>query len=234
MNTRTARSLALGVAAVALFAIVAPAEAQSSNSIRFRAGLFTPDADSDYWDDNFAVFTGDEGDFEEVSAGIDFRKGLGPRGGFLFSLDLYSSDVDQAYLDFIDSDGFDIIHTTSLDVSAFTVGYTYDFADSRQTGFVPYAGVGGGVYVWELQETGDFIDFAPLDPELFNATFSDDGEAFGWYWLAGVKFNLGPRWDFFVEGRWATVEDELSGDFDGLGDIDLGGRTIHGGIGWKF
>lgn len=234
MKASTARSLALGVAAVALFAIVAPAEAQSSNSIRFRAGLFTPDAESEYWDDNFAVFTGDEDDFEELSVGVDFRKALGTRGGLLFSVDLYGVDEDQAYLDFVDAAGFDVIHTTSLDVAAFTVGYTYDFAGARSA-FVPYAGIGGGLYLWELEERGDFIDFTPFPgPEIFSATFTDDGEVFGWYWLAGVKFDLGPRWDFFIEGRWSDAEDELSGDFEGLGDLDLGGRTVHGGFGWKF
>jgi len=233
MKASTARSLALGVAAVALFAIVAPAEAQSSNSIRFRAGLFTPDAESAYWDDNFAAFTGDKGDFEDLAVGIDFRKAIGTRGGLLFSLDLFNTEQDQAYLDFVDSAGFDIIHTTSLDVSAFTVGYTYDFAGARSA-FIPYAGIGGGIYVWELEERGDFIDFSPLDPVIFNTTFTDDGEAFGWYWLAGVKFNLGPRWDFFIEGRWSEAEDDLSGDFDGLGELDLGGRSVEGGFGWKF
>ena len=233
MKTRSARIFAFGVAAVALFAVAAPALAQSSNSIRFRGGLFTPDADSGYWDDNFAVFTGDEGDFEEFVVGVDFRKALGTRGGLLFSLDVYSAEEDQAYLDFVDNAGFDILHTTTLDVAAATLGYTYDFAGANSD-FIPYAGAGAGIYLWELEERGDFIDFESFSPEIFSATFNDDGETFGWYWLAGVKFNLGPRWDFFVEGRWSDVEDELSGDFDGLGDIDLGGRSIQGGVGWKF
>jgi hypothetical protein len=38
----------------------------------------------------------------------------------------------------------------------------------------------------------------------------------------------------FAEGRWHRVEDELSDDFDGLGDIDLGGREISAGLAFTF
>jgi opacity protein-like surface antigen len=227
------------LAALAVLAIALPAAAQpgygagTDNAIRFRIGLFTPDADSEYWDDSFAVFTGDEDDFEDTVVGFDFRYGLTSRSGLLFSADFYEGEEDQAYLDFVDAAGFDIFHTTTLDVVSLTAAYTFDFAGPRAT-VIPYAGIGGGMYFWELEETGDFIDFVPVDPEIFATTFNDDGETFGWFWLAGVKFNMGPRWDLFVEGRWTDADDELSGDFEGLGDLDLSGRSITGGFSWKF
>lgn len=225
------------LALVAALVVASAAEAQphygADNAVRFRAGLFTPEADSDYWADNFAVFTGDEDDFEDGTLGVDFRYGLGSRSGILFSGDFYGGDSDQAYLDFVDAGGFDIVHNTRLDVAAFTVGYVLNLTGPGSS-VIPYAGVGGGIYLWELEESGDFIDFFPVEPEIFSTTFSDEGEAFGWYWLVGVEVPLGPRWAFFAEGRWHDVDDELSGDFEGFGDLDLSGRSITGGFAWKF
>jgi hypothetical protein len=45
---------------------------------------------------------------------------------------------------------------------------------------------------------------------------------------------LGARWSVFAEGRWQNVEDELSGDFAGFGDLDLSGRQISVGAAWRF
>jgi len=224
--------------ALAILAVALPAAAQSygprtDNALRFRVGVFTPDAESAYWNDSFDVFTGNKDDFEDTAVGIDFRYGLTARSGLLFSADAYEGQQDQVYRDFVDEAGFDILHTTTLNVASVTAAYTLDFAGSRSA-VVPYAGIGGGVYLWELEETGDFIDFAPLDPVIFATTFKDDGETWGWFWLAGVKFNVSPRWDLFVEGRWTHADDELSGDFEGLGNLDLSGRSITGGVSWKF
>jgi opacity protein-like surface antigen len=233
MKTHAFRCLvALAIVALALPAAAQPYGPRTDNELRFRLGLFTPDADSTYWLDSFDVFTGNGDDFEDAQVGADFRYGLTPRSGLLFSADVYEGQVDQAYRDYVDEDNFDILHTTTLDVVSLTAAYTHDFAGPRAT-VVPYLGIGGGVYFWDLEESGDFIDFAGA-PTIFATTFQDDGETLGWFWLAGLKFNMSPQWDLFVEGRWTDADDELSGDFDGLGKLDLSGRTISGGFAWKF
>lgn len=216
-----------------VLALAAPASAQTDNAVRFRLGLFSPDADSEYWDESFDVFTGNEDDFEDTTVGFDFRYGLSPRHGLLFSGDFFNAEEEQAYRDFVDAAGFDIVHLTSVDVAAFTVAYQLKLASPRSS-LVPYLGAGGGVYLWELEESGDFIDFVPADPEIFSATFTDDGEAFGWFWLAGIEFPFSPRWSLFAEYRSHHVDDELSGDFEGLGELDLSGASITGGFAWRF
>ncbi len=228
---------ALALAAALLVASAAAAQPgygyRSDNSLRFRLGLFTPEADSAYWDDSFSVFTGDGDDFEDVTFGGDFRLGLGSRLALMLTGDVWEGQEDQAYLDFVDEGGRDIFHTTTVDVASLGAGLVFQFTGPNAT-VVPYAGVGGAVYFWDLEESGDFIDFVPFDPEIFTTTFHDDGEAFGWFWLVGVEFPLGPQWGLFAEGRWHQVEDELSGDFEGLGDLDLSGRSISGGASWRF
>lgn len=205
----------------------------SDNAFRFRAGLFSPEGDSVYWDDKQLVFSGEPDDFEDVVVGIDFRYGLGPRSGLLISGDVYSGEEDQAYLDFTDGRGRDIFHTTTLDVASLTAAYTLNLTGPRSP-VVPYVGVGGGFYFWSLDEEGDFIDFGGANPEIFTDLFSDDGAALGWFWMVGVDVPVGPRWSVFAEARFTHAEDELSGDFDGLGDLDLGGRQIVGGAAWRF
>ena len=39
--------------------------------IGVRIGLFTPEGDSEFWDDTFDIFTGDIEDFEDTSLGFD-------------------------------------------------------------------------------------------------------------------------------------------------------------------
>jgi opacity protein-like surface antigen len=152
----------------------------------------------------------------------------------MFSGDAYGAEEDLAYRDFGDERDRDIFHTTTLDIASLTAGLTFNLT-GRGAAVVPYLGVGGGVYFWNLEESGDFIDFGdPDDLVIFTGTFDESGEALGWYWLAGVEVPLGAQWAFFAEGRWHQVEDELAGDFAGFGDLDLSGRQINGGFSWRF
>lgn len=230
----------MAMAAVGLVLAASVAEAQTyrrypgDNALRFRVGMLTPDGESDYWADNARVFGGEAKDFDDIVLGADFRFGLGDRLGLILSGDLYEGDQAQAYLDFVDARGADIFHTTTLDVGSLTAGLVFNILP-RDSAVVPYVGVGGGFYFWTLTEEGDFIDFGdPAGPTIFSDLFEDDGETLGWYWLAGVEVPLGARWSVFAEGRWQNVEDELSGDFAGFGDLDLSGRQISAGASWRF
>ena len=230
----------MAMAAVGMVLAASAAEAQSyrryggDNALHFRVGMFTPDGESAYWADNALVFTGDADDFDDIALGADFRFGLGERLALVLSGDIYEGQEDQAYLDFEDAFGGDIFHTTTLDVGSLTAGLVFNVLP-RGSVVVPYVGAGGGFYFWTLREEGDFIDFGdPAGPTIFTDFFEDDGEALGWYWLVGLEVPLGTQWSVFAEGRWQNVEDELSGDFAGFGDLDLSGRQIAGGLAWRF
>lgn len=229
---RTSQTLTTALALAVAFAAAQPSYG-ADNAFRFRAGLFNPEGDSEYWDDKQVVFTGEPDDFEDVVVGVDFRYGLGARSGLLISGDVYAGEEDQAYLDFTDGRGRDIFHRTTLDVASLTAAYTLDLAGSRSP-VVPYVGAGGGFYFWSLEEDGDFIDFGLADPEIFTDRFADEGAALGWFWLVGLDVPVGPQWTVFAEARFVHADDELSGDFDELGDLDLGGRQISGGVSWRF
>lgn len=230
----------MGLAAAGLVLAASAAEAQTyrryggDNALRFRVGMLTPDGESAYWIDNEEVFTGDAEDFEDVVVGGDFRFGIGERLGVMISGDVWEGQEDQSYLDFRDLDNRLIFHTTTVDVGSLTAGLVFNLLPSDAR-LVPYVGAGGGFYFWTLTEEGDFIDFAdPLGPVIFTDLFEDEGEALGWYGLVGLEVPVGAQWGLFAEGRWRNVEDELSGDFAGFGDLDLSGRELYLGASWRF
>lgn len=203
-----------------------------SHMFRVRAGLYQLEGDSTYWDDAEVEFTGDVDDFEDVVAGLDYRMGLGSgRLGLLVSASGYGGESDRSYRDFVDNFGDEIVHTASLDVAAFTAGLTLHLAP-RHAAVQPYVGAGGGVYLYDLEERGEFIDFD--DGEIFDELFVTDGNATGYFFLVGLDVPVSRNLALFAEGRWHRVEDELSDDFDGLGDIDLGGREISAGLAFSF
>lgn len=238
-TTPPIRRLLFTAAVAALVAVASPAAAQrrplgyEDNSFRIRVGQFEPRGDSEYWNGTFDVFTGDESQFEDVAIGGDFLLALGNRSGLMFSADFYEGEDGQAYRDFVDQFGDQIVHTTRLETTSATVAYVFNVL-SRDASVVPYLGIGGGLYDWELTESGDFIDFGVEPPEIFTDSFSDGDTTLGWFWLVGVEVPLGARWSAFAEGRWQRLDEELDGDFEGLGRLDLSGRHIYGGFAWRF
>lgn len=220
---------------------VAPASAQQGsyrpyrgdNELRIRGGLFTPRGDSQYWEEKELDFFTDADDFEDFVLGVDYRRRLGARTRLVISGTAYSAEESTSYRDFVDESGRDIFHDTTLDIASGTVGVHWTLTGEAAP-VQPYVGVGAGFWAWSLEESGDFIDFSVPDPFIFTDTFTDDGAAFGWYWVAGLDVPLGDQFSLFGEARWDRVDDELAGDFRGLGELDLSGRQITGGVSFRF
>jgi len=225
---------ALAVILIAGFA-AGPASAQyygREHTLRFRVGLFQPDGESQYWDDAAGIFSGDASDFEDTLAGFDYRMGLGEHLALLISASDYSGEDHRTYLDYVDGTGAEIRHTASLDITSLTAGLVLRFAPNAAV--QPYIGAGGGLYSWTLEERGRFIDFGSQNLDLFRADFQDEGDTFGYYLQAGLDVPLGAGWALFGEGRWHQADDELSGDFEGFGTLDLSGRELAAGVSWTF
>lgn len=227
------------IALCAALACAAPALAQrgyydpGENTVRFRAGLFTPEGDSAYFDDKRLDFSGDAEDFEDGFFGIDYERRLTPHFGFIIGGSFFEGQQDQAYLDFEDRFGNDIAHTTTLDQSSLDVGVLLRLAPARAP-IVPYVGGGGSAVAWHLEEDGEFIDFGfePLD--IFDDTFADEGVALGYFLVAGLEVPLGRAWSFFAEGRWRSADDELGDDFEDFGTLDLSGTEVAAGASFRF
>src|SRR6185295_2744668 len=203
-------------------------------SVRLRLGSFRPEGDSQYWQDKEADFTGGKGsDLEDAIGGIDYHVELGDHLGLMFSGSTYQGQADPSYRDFTDSRGGEVSHTATLDIASLTAGLVFHLT-GRNAAFRPYVGAGGGLYAWRLEEDGRFIDFTPPPPTIFRADSVAEGEAYGYYGLAGFEVPVGRSWSFFAEGRWHQVDDELGDDFATFGTIDLSGRDVSAGVSYRF
>jgi hypothetical protein len=217
-----------------------PGEAQyrtanrpSEPSFRIQLGEFQPDGNSTYWDDSASDFDRQAEDFEDAALGLSYIRPLGPRLGLQISGFFYEASEDLAYLAFEDQFGGDILHTTEIELATVTVGLIYRFT-GPDAALVPYIGAGGGLYSWRLAEFGDFIDFDQPDLEIFDAFFEDEDEELGFYFTTGLEVPLADTWSIFAEARWDSAEADLAGDFQGLGEMDLSGRSYSAGLSWSF
>lgn len=224
------------IAALTLL-VALPAVAQrgpygnDAGTFRIRFGEFTPDGGGDYWIDTRNDFTGDADDFADDLLGVDYVHPLGPRMGLLVSLSAWESDLALEYRDFVDPAGSGIFHTTSLELTSFEAGLIWNLTDRNAT-ISPYVGVGAGFYDWTLTEAGEFIDFTDLS--IFDARFNETGDTLGWFGVVGIEVPVADSFQVFAEGRWSDMDDDLSGDFAGLGVLDLSGSTIAFGVGWSL
>ena len=229
------RPLALVVAIVALWSVSAEAQGNwqpgDFGSWRFYLGLFEPEASSQYWDDTFEVFTGSPSDFEDFVIGADYLWRTSRHGGLLFGGSIYEGRATQAYIDWVDAEGRDIAHTTTLELMDFTAAYVLRFGRGSVQ---PYLGGGGGLLWWRLREEGSLIDFVDPEYPIIYASYRADGTTWELFALAGIDFRLSRSWSFFFEGRYRWAEDELNKDFSGFGTIDLSGAQLAGGFSFNF
>ena len=237
-NIRLSVLIVLGFFALGTIAWAQPPKVYSRpvterNVLRFEVGYFRPSGDSNYWNDTFREFTGSTSDFGDTIFGFDYLRRFSPRMSMVVSTSFYEGGTDQFYLDFVDEFGGEIIHTTTLSTATLNVGLLWELLP-RTSVVVPYVGFGGGYLAWELEESGEFIDFSQFFPEIFAATFVDDGGTFNWYGQFGLDFPLSRNWSIFTEGRWQGASDDLGGDFQGLGTLDLSGWDVRVGGAWSF
>jgi hypothetical protein len=226
------------LAAILIAGLAAPAAAQrrpygEDNALSFRLGLFTPEGDSEYWNDKERDFTTSIDDFEDGTFGVEYLRELAPLLALTVGGNFYEGQDRQAYRKFEDRFGDDIVHRATLDLSTLDIGLRFRLAP-RHAPVVPYVGGGGSAVVWRLEEDGDFIDFDVVPEEIFSDRFEDDGTALGYFLVAGLDVPLGSDWSIFAEARWRDAEDELAGDFEGLGTLDLAASEVSFGASFHF
>ncbi len=203
------------------------------NSVHIQGGSFEPDGGSQYWTDKEVDFFGSAEDFDDFVFSASWVYFVSSRVGIQAGVSGYEGSSLQSYRDFITGTGEDIFHLTTLELGSFEAGVVIHLL--RGDMFVlPYVGAGFGLYDWTLIEDGDFLDFGFFPPALFNDLFIESGEAFGTYYLAGIEVPIGSTWSLFAEGKWTQVDDEFTGDFAGLGTLDLSGDAYSAGIAFNF
>ena len=162
MGSRHIRILALVISLLTLCTVTTEAQGNwqpgDFGAFRFYLGLFEPNADSQYWDETFDAFSGSPSDFNDFIFGVDYLWRTSRSGGLLFGTSFYEGKATQAYLDWVDGDGRDISHLTTLSLGDLTAAYMVQFG--RHT-VRPYLGAGAGLLWWNLREEGSFMAKEP-------------------------------------------------------------------------
>jgi len=203
-----------------------------------------PSGGGEVWEDNESVFTLDHSDFDDLTFGLTYVFGLNNNLEIGFNADFYDATSRSEYRDFVDSVGFSILHDTRLELVPLTVdvrflpGGRYAYRGSvgqhRLLKPVPYLGLGMGLQIWEYEEVGDFLDFSVDPPEIFPGRFVDSGVTLEVHGLAGIELPVAHSATLLFEVRYSWAEEELSGDFSGLGTLDLSGASLYGGFSVRF
>lgn len=212
------------------------------NSIGIKIGYFMPHGKSDLWDYNAELLTMSVEDFNSTSVGIEFNFSLNNYFDISFGADFYRRSVPTEYRDWIDEEGYPIEQTISLRIVPLT--FTAKFlplgrwrvpgprARRTQNIVIPYVGGGLGLYFWQYQEVGDYIDFSDLT--IYTTLFSSKGTDMGFHLLGGVEIPIGANWSVMAEVRYNIIQGPLSADFVGFEDFDIGGITTSGGFLFRF
>jgi hypothetical protein len=232
----------MSMAMVMVISIFATGVVMAGGAVQFKFGAFLPEGGGQFWDDTEAIFRHDAGDFEDFTFGFSYVSALGNHMEVGLNIDFYDAHVFSAYRDYIDEDGFQIFHDTSLsmipvsaDIRILPFGRFGGRGNAgriqvRQPVF--YFGGGIGMNFFEYEEIGDFVDFT--SDEIFFDHFQDSGVSFSTHVLAGIEIPISPTMGLMFEGKQTWTDEELGSDFSGLGELELGGTTFFGGITYNF
>ena len=214
----------------------------TDNTVQVRLGGFFPSGDSDFWDETEEVFTLDASDFDDFILGFSFVHSINNDFEVGLNVDFYEETALSQYRGFVDESDLPILHDTQLELVPVTVdvrflpGGRYRIRPGGRRVIKPvfYVGAGVGLNLWDYEEFGDFLDFTEDPPEIFPDFFRDSGTAFEAHLLAGAELPLGRMTNMLIEGRYSSSDDDLSGDFAGLGELDLSGYSFYWGLSFRF
>ena len=225
--TRAGAALLLGIALV----LVAPATG-SASGVELRLGGFGPRGESDLFTDVNELFGAEPSDFIGFTGGLEYGIGLGDRVEIGFHLDGYGRKISTSYVDYEHADGFPI--TQDLQLAIVPIGASLRLMPfGRRARVSPYLTVGGGVYLYEYEEEGEFIDFFTEDLEVGFDSFVSNGAALGFHVAGGVRVALNHDFSLTGEVRYQRAEADMGDDFD-LNHIDLGGTSVTVGVHLRF
>ena len=217
-------------AAAGLLALAGGMHAEAS-SLALRLGRFAPTYDSALWADNFDTFAIQDSDFQGIIGGVELGIQLNEFVDLTFGVDTSSRTAFTSYRDFVRDDGSEIIQDIRMEVTPVTAGVKF-LPLGKYRRVSPYVGGGFGLYVYDYQEEGEFIDFDTFD--VFDDLFFEQGVGTGAFASVGVELAVSPSFRVFGEYRrhWASWDHR--DDFDGFGKLDLNADQVSFGVSFQF
>ena len=172
-----------------------------------------------------------------LHAGYAVTSRLDARVGFDYLQSLQPSELRH----FVGSDGLPIEQETRLGQTELNGSITlallprgraigsYVWIPSR---VVPYVGVGAGLTIYRLMQSGEFVDV--FNGTIFAAELLSSGWTGNTRLIAGADVRVTTSLAATIEVHYIRAAADLAGDFAGFEPIDLGGVRIGAGIRLAF
>lgn len=208
----------------------------------FKVGYFIVNGDSDLWNYNSELYYFEKDDLNSFigSFGLNFHL----TNHLTLTLEAGASygHTLTEYADYVDEDGYPIETDielsvipveVSIKISPFGRGeYSGRFDTYEKNSVIPYFGAGVGAYFYQYREWGDYIDFGA--EQIIYAEFESFNVGVGYFVVAGIEFPVGQDMGFLAEYKHTWAKAELSEDFQGFDDLDIGGHMIYVGFTMGF
>ncbi len=203
-------------------------------------GQSMPNAQSDFWDDNFHNFEADRSRLEGFIFGGDFITHFDRHNALMLSGSFYLNSINEPARNVRDEDGNPLEHHLDLDTVFLTAGYVFYPAGSEDP-VIPYLGAGAGLYVGQLRGYRSSFTTEDCDEEdncTTTTEYVDSNDSyfltFGYFVVAGLEVPVSPRFAFLVDGRYTVARANLGGDFEGNRHLDLSGGQYTAGLAIRF
>lgn len=215
--------------------------APPGGSVTVRGSWLWARAGSDWYDFVTDHLTLDAADFNAPGFGLDVAVAVTPRLDVQFGLDYSNAHVSSEYRDFVDNNRLPIAQQTRLRELNLSGNIKVALTErGREVSrfawvprrFVPYVGGGGGVLWFDVNQTGDFVDF--VDFSVFTDVFRSRGWTPSAQLFGGVDVRVFKRLYLMFDGRYLWAAGELGRDWIDFDPIDLAGFRLSGGINVVF
>ena len=246
----------LTAAAVAMFPCHADAQdgymfQRPAATFSFRAGLAGPQATGEPFNFFTQQLSLNRGDFRTVGVAADVAFAVAPRVDIVLGIANDQSSNRSEFRDWLDQDDQTIQQTTELRRTPVTIsGKFYLTSRGRSlskhawvpAAFTPYVTAGAGLMLYELKQSGDWVDAQTLD--IFTRTFVSRGTGATAHVGGGAEWWLNPHLGIQADGRYAWGTASLNDDFSQFcatsgpdqcsNRIDLRGFQVTTGLAVRF
>jgi hypothetical protein len=198
-------------------------------------------AGSDWYDFVTDHLTLENRDFNAPAFGVDLGITITPRVDAVIGFDFSQSTTGSEYRDFVDNNRLPITQQTRLREMNLSGGVRLALTErGREVGsfawvprtVVPYVGAGGGMLWFDVNQTGDFVDF--VDNSIFTDVFRSRGWAPSAHVFGGVDIRVYRRLFLTLDGRYLWAAGDLGSDWIDFDPIDLTGLRLAAGINVVF
>ncbi|MCK4890748.1 MAG: hypothetical protein KAS21_05960 [Candidatus Aminicenantes bacterium] len=203
----------------------------SGQSLNFKIGIFSPMLESDLWEVNKENLYFSNEDLQSIYYGVEYEHFIGRHFSMAFEAGTFEKTVYSQYKDYEYDDGSPIYQDLFLSISGIEANIKIYPIGHRKV-FNPYIGAGVGVYFWEYEQWGDFIDFNTW--EVYEGYGYTEKYSAGFNFKGGFVFRFKRHMGISFEAKYQYLKGQLSNLFEGFEKLDLSGLTLNIGLNLFF